>query len=261
MAQGSHQFTPSQILEAGRRAETEGRIEYAIQFYRHLTDHLARTPEAAAAREALTRLGAAVAPAMHPQHGPPEANGSYVNGAVVAAPQPAASGGGPVIASTPRPGATAMPGTTPAAHLPQPAPQRPVQNLPVPVAQHASQVDPAKRRLLLPRSRRRYRTGRVVARIVTFLGFIEVAIGFVVLVIGIIGRFVGVMPEFMAAQQLLGFIGGLVLAVAGAVQVLVGQLARAVFDTASANRDIAAMTRARAVADGGIVDDKPAQTE
>ena len=54
MAQNSQQFTSTQILEAGQRAEVEGRLEYAIQFYRHLTDHLPRSADAMIAREALS---------------------------------------------------------------------------------------------------------------------------------------------------------------------------------------------------------------
>jgi hypothetical protein len=50
------QFTPAQILEAGRRAEAEGKIDYAVQFYRHLTDHYARAPEATDAWASLRRL-------------------------------------------------------------------------------------------------------------------------------------------------------------------------------------------------------------
>lgn len=57
MVQGTPQFTPTQVLDAGRRAEAEGKIDYAIQFYRHLTDHYSFTPEAAGAREALARIG------------------------------------------------------------------------------------------------------------------------------------------------------------------------------------------------------------
>ena len=52
------QYTPSQILEAGRRAEAEGRTEYAIQFYRHLIDSHAGAPEAEAAHDALVLIQA-----------------------------------------------------------------------------------------------------------------------------------------------------------------------------------------------------------
>jgi hypothetical protein len=54
--QAGSQFTPEQILEAGQRAESEGRIEYALQFYRHLTDQHRGTLEARRAADALARL-------------------------------------------------------------------------------------------------------------------------------------------------------------------------------------------------------------
>src|SRR4051794_30706909 len=59
MLQGSPQFTPRQLLDAGRRAEAEGKLDHAIQLYRHLTDHYVYTAEAAEARNGLGRIGAA----------------------------------------------------------------------------------------------------------------------------------------------------------------------------------------------------------
>jgi hypothetical protein len=55
--QGSPQFTPRQLLDAGRRAEAEGKFDHATQLYRHLTDHYGYTAEAAEARNGLDRLG------------------------------------------------------------------------------------------------------------------------------------------------------------------------------------------------------------
>ena len=57
MAQGSPQFTPRQLLDAGRRAEAEGKLDHANQLYRHLADHFAYTTEAAEARNGLGRIG------------------------------------------------------------------------------------------------------------------------------------------------------------------------------------------------------------
>jgi len=71
---GSQQFTPTQLLEAGHRAEVEGRLDLAAQFYRHLTEHYAFTGEAAEARNALGRVGAAQSQVR-------QANGAaYANG-------------------------------------------------------------------------------------------------------------------------------------------------------------------------------------
>ena len=53
MPQGSPQFTPRQLLDAGLRAEAEGKLDHANQLYRHLTDHYAYTTEAAEARNGL----------------------------------------------------------------------------------------------------------------------------------------------------------------------------------------------------------------
>lgn len=50
------QFTPAQVLEAGRRAEAEGRYDFAIQFYRHLTQNFPHTAESQVAEAGLARL-------------------------------------------------------------------------------------------------------------------------------------------------------------------------------------------------------------
>ena len=52
------QLTPAQLIDAGRRAEAQGRSDLAIQFYRYLTQHFAEAVEAAEAHNALGRIGA-----------------------------------------------------------------------------------------------------------------------------------------------------------------------------------------------------------
>ncbi|MEQ1730853.1 MAG: hypothetical protein ABL982_20990, partial [Vicinamibacterales bacterium] len=61
MVQGSPQFSPAQVLEAGRRAEQEGKHDHATQFYRHLVTHFAGSPESESARDGLERLSGAAA--------------------------------------------------------------------------------------------------------------------------------------------------------------------------------------------------------
>ncbi len=56
MVQTSVQFTPVQVLQAARRAEAEGKMDYALQFYRHLVEQHGTTPEAQEAREGLFRI-------------------------------------------------------------------------------------------------------------------------------------------------------------------------------------------------------------
>ena len=50
------QYSPEQILEAARRAEAEGRVDFANQLYRHLADSYPHLPVATAARDGLARL-------------------------------------------------------------------------------------------------------------------------------------------------------------------------------------------------------------
>ena len=75
MAHISHQLPPPQLLEAGHRAEAEGRLDLAAQFYRHLTEHFAFTPEAAEARNGLGRVGATQSQVWH-LNGAAHANGA-----------------------------------------------------------------------------------------------------------------------------------------------------------------------------------------
>lgn len=63
MSQASPTYSPPEILQAGYKAEMDGRTDYAIQFYRHLTDYYPQTTEAAEARQALQRIDAAGAQA------------------------------------------------------------------------------------------------------------------------------------------------------------------------------------------------------
>ena len=69
MLQGSPQFTPRQLLDAGRRAEAEGKLDHAIQLYRHLTDHYAYTTEATEARNGLGRIGAGAGQQLWAENG------------------------------------------------------------------------------------------------------------------------------------------------------------------------------------------------
>lgn len=63
-------YSPTQLLESGRRAEYEGKIELAGHTYRHIAENFGAAPEAAEAYAGLVRLGYAQpavpqAPAPH----------------------------------------------------------------------------------------------------------------------------------------------------------------------------------------------------
>ncbi len=221
MAQGSQQYSAAQILEAGRRAHAEGRMDHAVQFYRHLTEHLAFTPEAAVAEQTMQRLGLAS----------PKTSLSTLNGATSSYNGTAAQAG--------------PPGMTPATQ-PRPAPSsRPS------TAAMADSESAAQRKLLLPRLRRRYRTGRFIAGVVTFLGFVIVGSGtglFILAVLTIAGvALPAAIPAILVSQPpMIGATGGLTLVFIGGLIALGGQLGRAMFDQASAARDLASLARLRA---------------
>jgi hypothetical protein len=65
MVHSSQQLTPQQLLEAGHRAEGEGKFDLAAQFYRHLTEHFTYTSEAAESRNGMGRIGATQAQVWH----------------------------------------------------------------------------------------------------------------------------------------------------------------------------------------------------
>lgn len=77
MANSTGHFTAAQVLQAARRAEAEGKLDYALQFYRHLVDHYADVPEAYEARDALQRVANWQASVQPP---PPDRGGPAVIG-------------------------------------------------------------------------------------------------------------------------------------------------------------------------------------
>ncbi len=125
MLQGSPQFTPRQLLDAGRRAEAEGKLDHAIQLYRHLTDHYAYTAEATEARNGLGRIGAGAGQPLWAENG--------------AAP-------------------SASPNSAPFAHGRMPGPHSGARSRAVAKERH-------------------YRTGRVLATLVSWAGWMIVAAG------------------------------------------------------------------------------------
>ena len=218
------QFTPGQILEAGQRAETEGRIDFAQQFYRHLVDHYPGTPEAGAAQQRLARLFPQQ-PAMTNGGWPPppqQPERQQVGQPHFQAP-PAQPFG------MPRGGEPAFP----------PWPPQP----PMPSTALLPRI--AQRTVSLPLPVRDYRAGRTLARIMTWLGVAQVLVGIGLIPVAILS------PRSLSAMPLLGTLAGGPVAgagimLAGLVQIVLGQLIRAVLDQANAARDLAAVARAQA---------------
>jgi hypothetical protein len=207
MPPAAPQYTPSQVLEAGRRAEAEGRIDYAVQFYRHLTDHHASAPEAEAAHDALTVI--------------------YARRAGEPAPAPAING------------AQFRTGPPPVPAQARSAPQVPPAIAIAPL--DAERLLP----LILPEPQNAYRTGRILARLLTWAGGTVALAGLVTLPLLLLA------PHVLAAVPWAGdWLSLPILAPAalagGVLAMLLGQLVRAVLDQANATCDLAATERAQA---------------
>jgi hypothetical protein len=208
-------FTPQQVLDAGRRAETEGRRDYAIQFYRHLTDHWSETPEASAAREGLTRLGMRPLPLPAPALPyNPAMNGS-ANGA-------ASQGAMPYMPAS-VPNASALPREQPA----------------TPAAQRASGPSRASHHA-------KYRAGRFVAGFIIGIGLISMVSGCALLALYAAAWFGKPVFKTMSVLGLQEPIEGVLLLCSGLFVMFIGQLAQAVFDGANAVRDLAQFEHERA---------------
>jgi hypothetical protein len=194
------QFTPAQLLESGRRAENEGKLDLAVQFYRHLTDNFAYTAEAAEAHNALGRVGAAQSQIWQPAGNiHVNGNGAHHNGSSMHA--------NGVQAATPARGA------------------RPPRRRPVAPCDH-------------------YRTGRAMARIFSGLGWLIVALGVLLPLLYLV-------PDTPLRMFGLPYVIGSAVGVVftGFLAVFSGQIARAIFDQANAARDLAALERAKLVAE------------
>ncbi len=75
-------YTPAEILDMGRRAEFEGNLDYATQFYSYLIEGLPNTREASEARigmERVSQLRDRPATSPTPQQGPPPSAGPTTN--------------------------------------------------------------------------------------------------------------------------------------------------------------------------------------
>ena len=230
------QFTPAQVLDAARRAEAEGRIDYAQQFYRHLVEKYPSTGEAAMARTSLARFGGE--PGMAPAFGAPSMNGGAASLAPPAYDAPRLEPEPPSLGNPFDPRSPEPAGWQPAY---APSYQQPSQ--PPPQAQHEYAVD-------LPTQRNGYLLGRVLSRMVAWIGVIHLLAGLAFIPLSIVG------PRNLQAIPALGVYlssptYGLTLVVLGVTLLLMGQVARAMLDQANATRDMAAIFRAEAEAKHG----------
>lgn len=213
-------FTPAQILEAGHRAASEGRTEFARQFYSHLVASFPGTAEAHTAGQALERLRQ-----VHPAQ--------LVPPSITPAPEAARL-------------EPSLPHSTPEAPHPRSEPamngrHHPAGLTPGPGTAVEEPVLPIE----LPEPVRDYRTGRILARATAWIGGVQVMLGLALLPLAVLSpRTLSGLPLIRALEPGAGAALGLV--VSGLALIMVGQLVRALLDHANAARDMAAIQRAQA---------------
>ncbi len=215
---GAGNFTAIQILEAGRRAEAEGNRDHAQRFYVHLVSQYAASPEAADAHEGLRRLGEypRVAQATHLVHS--------TNGA--------------------RGGAAQPPFAMPAVNLapgPRTEPRRPTvavsdQARPHKQAGRKKPIDVDASSDAAPPKVRRYRVGRFVATLFSFMGGAGTIAGVLSLVAGAILP-VSRVPSSMVSAVLVSPVVAVAFTLLALALLLLGQMGSAVFRAALSRND------------------------
>lgn len=264
MANAPSQFTPAQILEAGQRAEADGRFEHAKQFYRHIVEHHPHTREFALARDGLGRLGTRANWADDVRHGrgyeQPPTHANYAG-----APAPVAEAGSRADDYAYGQAHGHAAGWTPAGENGAPYNTSHEQysysggGQPMPASS-----DDRRRIQIAPAGydpgdhefddedyepRKRYRFGRVLAGVLTYLGLAMLIGGGVLagLVIAVPDQVRVILAGLPVVPEIIVFVGPTLLVV-GFFVCLIGQLARAVFDAADATRNALELQAARFVA-------------
>ncbi len=219
MVQTAMQYTPVQVLQAARRAEAEGKMDYALQFYRHLVEQHGATPEAQEAREGLFRIAEwrwGEARIARRQDSAAAAGGQFAQPAAATPPQP------------PKLDEPAAPSTYAGS----------AQQLPQVVAREGAGDE------FVPLFKPRYRAAKFIAYGVSGLGLVSALAGGVAAVLAGAGA-----VEQVSSVGMFGLPIGLVLGVPatllGLVLLLAGQLAVAVFESANANLELLGIERGR----------------
>jgi hypothetical protein len=223
MVQTSMQFTPVQVLQAARRAEAEGKMDYALQFYRHLVEQHGTTAEAQEAREGLFRIAewrwgeARVARTR-------EAGGAGQAAQPSAQAPPSPTSGGQRVYNV---GNQASQGG-------YADPQAPV-SMPRVARAEVSEVPPFQPR---------FRLSKVVAYALSAVGWAMLLGGLFAALAGA-GGFVGELSTISFFGLPLGVLVGAPALVFGLVFTVAGQIAAAVFESTNATLELVAIERGR----------------
>ncbi len=234
MVQTSVQFTPVQVLQAARRAEAEGKMDYALQFYRHLVEQHGSAPEAQEAREGLFRIAewrwgeARVARARE--------------GGSSSAPQPPQQAQAQPTTPPPTTGQrvyNVANGQPPQAGYPADHQAAGPAGMPQIISRQHAQAEE------LPSFHARFRLSKFFAHVLSVVGWLSLLSGVFAAAAGL-GGFVGELSAIALLGAPFGVMLGLPAALFGLMLVVGGQLAAALFDSANATLEMAAIERGRA---------------
>lgn len=221
MVQTSMQFTPVQVLQAARRAEAEGKMDYALQFYRHLVEQHGTTAEAQEAREGLFRIA-------EWRWGEARVARTRESGGQAAQPvaqPPSQPSGGQRVYNVGNQSAASGYADPQQAHVAMPRVAR------------AAESD-------VPPFQPRFRLSKVVAHALSAIGWAMLLGGLFAAVAGG-GGFVGELSAIAFFGLPLGVLAGAPALVLGLVFIVAGQIAAAVFETTNATLELVAIERGR----------------
>lgn len=237
MVQASVQFTPVQVLQAARRAEAEGKMDYALQFYRHLVEQHGNTVEAQEAREGLFRI----------------AEWRWGEARVARGREAAAAGGQPQPVAQPQP--------PPAAHdmaakrvytgapaSPPPAspyfPDQSVGAHPTKLPQIISREHGQRPAEEPPHFEARFQVAKFFAHALSALGWLTVLAGIGGAGAGAVG-FIGELSALALLGLPVGIVVGVPAVLFGLMLIVGGQLAAAVFASTNATLEMLSLERGR----------------
>ena len=245
MAQAQVQYTPVQVLQAARRAEAEGKMDYALQFYRHIVEHHGTSVEAQEAREGLFRIAewrwGEARVARRQESGAPGTNAAPSSNANASS----ANNGYTAATNTQRTAVAAVHSNPQPAYAPEPAdqsvPMTGATRMPQIIARETAKAEAGGGE---PAFKPRYRAGRACALLVSASGWITVLVAFAFAALGFGGG-----QADLAATGIFGMPLGFALAVpavvSGLVLIVAGYLAVAVFDSSNATLEMHSLGKYR----------------
>lgn len=216
---GPNQFTPRQVLDAGRRAEVDGKRNYAIQFYQHVLAHHPETSEASEADQALRRLAGE---GQDPRtQSPQQPYASQMNG-VQHRPTPASQPSSERVATHPRSTARQTDAVRREERTAGVGAERSKSN-----SQAVAAASPAVRGKVT-----RYRLGRFLAGFMSLVGGVTLTFAVGSLAANAFAYLVGPLPPFVSLIVVNPAFSATAAALA-AILLLVAQMAKALFALAA----------------------------